>query len=604
MYALESVPRQAVPGPRWSIIDVESSEGIALLVAMRRSKPCVLVGSAISLESGVPTGAALTTSIAELIARPVNDPKLTRTLLSSAAFEYLMESCPDKEAAADILTSVYGSLSPNRLHRMLAALIADGVLRSVITTNYDGGIEGAFSVCVSAKTPLHLLVVESHRAYRSVDRPTLFKVHGCAVIDSARNHSSPRTLVFHLQSEGELTPWKREALRELVGSAPLLVTGYSGRDFEICPELASLGVPIVWNSLYDPRDAEHPLSPSARSLLDSAGGTVLVGPMDRVLENLGAASEPPSRVAAPPSASFADDLERRLGQRKLELWRVRALSAIGSGDDAVRLGRLLNGSVGTVDIKYKAATAVARAFFQRGQYRTAARHYASAREVASSLGESDSALEARLEQVEAERCAGRFSRAWKHLSIAREEIGARDTWLAHVAALRECLLLRHQFQVAQFMRQEGRAQHLRNRAAQLLRGVATEAAKQGHWPELQQCELWATRFGIPLSDIFTGPLRPLASREGYRQFGYVIAESMAARDLVAAGDAMPPAQLQTLLDNLECLGASAELWKLVWMAVRRSDLRTVGRRHLISGIRAWLVCEYTLWLRLFLLFRS
>ena len=169
--------------------------------------------------------------------------------------------------------------------------------------------------------------------------------------------------------------------------------------------------------------------------------------------------------------------------------------------------------------------------------------------------------------------------------------------------LRQCLVLRHDLQVAEMLRWHGRATGIREQMQMLLANVAGDCAARGAWLELQQCELWAARARIPFRLIYTGPMNPLPSRQGYRQLGYALAESMATRDAMAGGESVDDKELHDRIADIAQLGASAELWKLSWVARRRK-----GRGFLTPGehrqaVRSWRTCEYTFWLRVFLLLR-
>src|SRR5207244_716893 len=117
-----------------------------------------------------------------------------------------------------------------------------------------------------------LIVTESEAQNIRSLQAAIFKIHGCVEHDQHRKPGEDRTMIYTLGREGELPPWKRRILYRLVAGRRLLVCGYSGRDFEICPELARLNADIVWNI----RKSEN-LTPNARRVLTAANGTALVG---------------------------------------------------------------------------------------------------------------------------------------------------------------------------------------------------------------------------------------------------------------------------------------------------------------------------------------
>jgi hypothetical protein len=152
-------------------------------------------------------------------------------------------------------------------------------------------------------------------------------------------------------------------------------------------------------------------------------------------------------------------------------------------------------------------------------------------------------------------------------------------------------------------RAHGRARRIREQMQILLTTVASDSAARGAWLELQQCELWAARARIPFRLIYTGPMNPLPSRQGYRQLGYALAESMATRDAMAAGESVDDKELHERIADIAQLGASAELWKLSLVARRTKGRIFLTRDESRQAVRAWRTCEYTFWLRFFLLLR-
>lgn len=70
---------------------------------------------------------------------------------------------------------------------------------------------------------------ESDRAYRGF---SVFKIHGCA--------SSPESVRVTVRSEVRLPVWKKDLLVALCWGREVYTLGYSGRDFDLYPELISI----------------------------------------------------------------------------------------------------------------------------------------------------------------------------------------------------------------------------------------------------------------------------------------------------------------------------------------------------------------------------
>ena len=169
-------------------------------------------------------------------------------------------------------------------------------------------------------------------------------------------------------------------------------------------------------------------------------------------------------------------------------------------------------------------------------------------------------------------------------------------------ALRSVLLLRYYYQLAKTIRiTPWKIRTIRRRCKDLL-SVVVRQAKDDHWLELQQAELWADRLDIRFSELYDGPLSPLPSKDGYKQLGYLIAESMAIREHLVRNRGETEDDLARMVDSLNQAGALAELWKLVRVASRfkRGTLLNAAQRR--AGFRAWWACEYTPLMRLFVTF--
>src|SRR5581483_3293431 len=103
-------------------------------------------------------------------------------------------------------------------------------------------------------------------------RLVYFKIHGSLEPSPSKYDGS---VIFSLRHETILPDWKRQLLRQLLDGRQLVVLGYSGSDFEICPELQKAGASrILW--LF--RDGcEVAQRNNVRHLLSRVEGTVIVG---------------------------------------------------------------------------------------------------------------------------------------------------------------------------------------------------------------------------------------------------------------------------------------------------------------------------------------
>ncbi len=585
----------------FSTIEACSPAGRELLARLRAEGFVALVGSAVSMwkPCDLPPGMEVTDSLATLLSASATVPSDVSALIKASAFEHATDACQRKEQVGDNLLALYRAGTPNDLHGAFARLCDEGIVEHIVTTNYDPCLEGACGLVAPAQRgAIQCVVTESDAERLDPTRPVLFKIHGCAVRDSVRG-TGPRSMVFTLGREGQLAPWKRRLLYRLLAGRNLLVCGYSGLDFEICTELQGLHAQIVWNCRGTAIAPD--LKDNARRVLNASGGTALVGDMRKVLGFL--ASGMPIMADRTP---MVGGLERKLGAGltpwDLDVWRAVLFSGIGCATEAVRHGEDMLTRAG-VDAEHRADAlhGLGRGLFHKGYYEQAARRYGEAAVEALRSGNRERALGITLDLAEAERCAGHWLRAWRTITRVERDLKPSEDWLRAMVSLRRVLILRLWHQLASKLWLRPVASRIRSHCKRLLAQVVAEA-KEGSWLELQQCELWATRLGIPFKEIYSGPLSPLPSREGYGQLGYLVAEAMAKRDALRTGESSPTTvELAATLKRACDLGAGAEAWKLAWVIVRKRGRKALSRDRRSEAVRMWWQCEYTLPMRLFLL---
>ena len=127
----------------------------------------------------------------------------------------------------------------NKIHSTLAGCLAASppAASAIVTTNYDTLIEQCWTPAARENTRIF---EERQLDSWSPALPPLFKIHGS--IDE------PRTVVSSLSAERALPPWKRDLLKELIHGKTVVVFGYSGFDFDICPLLLKAGASrFYWN---------------------------------------------------------------------------------------------------------------------------------------------------------------------------------------------------------------------------------------------------------------------------------------------------------------------------------------------------------------------
>ena len=148
-------------------------------------------------------------------------------------FEGIWACHPDPDAIVNAIVRLYShsSAAANEFHDTIAKVLANGTLSSVTTTNYDLAVERS-----THASSIRVVECEGNRAGAIGASPTgiYFKIHGSA------KPQLKGSIIYRLDQEGRLHRWKRELLTTLLENRTLLAIGYSGRDFDICPEIARI----------------------------------------------------------------------------------------------------------------------------------------------------------------------------------------------------------------------------------------------------------------------------------------------------------------------------------------------------------------------------
>lgn len=585
------------------IVRVESPEGRRLLEEFRQQGFVMLVGSAVSewKDSNLPTGKSMTEALAELLSDGLVSKETVKLWIAAAAFEHIMEGCPNHEALGANLVQLFSAKSPNPLHIAIADLVRDRIIEHIITTNYDADLETACSIQCTATQPPAVIVTESEARNFKPLRSAIFKIHGCVEHDQLPANQSS-TMVYALRAEGELVEWKRQVLYRLAAGRRLLVCGYSGRDFEICPELSRLQDHIVWNT-WNPQTGGDDLTPNARRVLSDTNGVALVGDMRKVLAQLQQANSDYEAEPIPAERSTSLSTEviaaicQNLTDWELQLWRVRTFVAIGAATEGIQLAKsMLLNTLGDSTRRFDALLNLGRSQFHAGKYKQAIQTYKQAVALGEQERQRQWIMQSRSDLFEALRCHGNWWQARKELAKLQAASTSNEFW---AIAFRSVLLLRYLYQLAKAIRIfPGKVQQLRNKCKNLLT-VVVQHAKNEQWLELQQAELWADRMDIRFAELYNGPLNPLPSKDGYKQLGYLIPQSMALRDDLVRKQGDTEENVGKLVDALAEAGALAELWKLVRAGSRFKKRNLITKEQRRIGFRAWWACEYTVPMRLF-----
>ena len=145
-------------------------------------------------------------------------------------FEHINDCCPID--LSTFYSKLFNTAIPNYFHKEIVNLAESGQVKALLTTNYDQGIERALS------TENNINVFFEPEKYERT-KTSYFKLHGSA--------EEPSSMVYKLAQESKLSAAKKRVLNEIVKGNQLIIIGYSGIDFEICPSIIdSQPKEILW----------------------------------------------------------------------------------------------------------------------------------------------------------------------------------------------------------------------------------------------------------------------------------------------------------------------------------------------------------------------
>jgi len=209
------------------------------------SKPTILIGSAISmfentnLSSGVEFVNALFGFIFHSDDFKKRDEHWLKKEFINMPFEAVMECYPRQEQLSSTLLNIFRTDEYNAYHESFAEKLEQNIINSIITPNYDLTFDKKLKELNFDK---FICTCNDYKAYLKTPGNVYFKIHGTA------KKNFENTLIFTLSQEKNLPDWKFELLRKLIKNRIIIVIGYSGRDFDICPVLKQLGTysKILW----------------------------------------------------------------------------------------------------------------------------------------------------------------------------------------------------------------------------------------------------------------------------------------------------------------------------------------------------------------------
>lgn len=519
-----------------------------------------LVGSYISTHppTNLPSG-YLTTECLWRLFLSHEEYELVRADVENVPFEAIMQLYPDRASTKSIIRRMYSAGEPNQIHECLVSSMANGRVKGVITTNYDLAFD-----TLAQRASGHFFVVydeptlRGYREYRRIHPggKVCFKIHGTASKDAEE------TIVCDLEAEGRLRPWKRELLKELLVERALIVVGYSGRDFDICPELAESTKQslVVWFQR-KPSD----LQPNADRVLSRTKGILVHGSLEEFLQMVLQSS-----IKLPQSISQAPDLSALFDVQLLARWRMAVLNWMGFGallsetafeDDNPELRCAVLGQVG----RYKDLVLDKK------------------RRIGISSPVTRELLQSKIDLASAQFIYGQHLRAWLTLRQVEHDIQSifpSDESIRILAIESKMMMYMRFAQFARVFAHASLLKFIQVKAAPLYDAAAPILERAGAWARLQALQQNAERIGVAKTDQL-----PLPYRVGYRSLGLVSMDVIATRDQIREAPWTLTADEYTAA--LECIkkadryGWHHEAWKFHWILLWR------GGKDRSTHFRGW-----------------
>lgn len=562
------------------------------MVADLRSGPLtVLIGSGVSqfsspgCSTGLPSGAELSKQLARLLSADVGPTgTYVASLIEKAAFEHIMEACPYSEELRGMLARRFASGAVNDLHVAIARLLEGRRVRHVITTNYDLCLDAALAGIVK-----QTVITEHHVQTLDFGQPIYFKIHGCA--------SQPASLVFTLSAERRMDSWKRFLLERLL-TGRLLIIGYSGRDFEICPEIVALGCSVIWNCFNPPNVPDLQPSACAIRILRKSGNTAVTGDMTVLISDLAKdlLVDPPrvcpDRGLAVPDDEFLSGTSEAAKRRHLDRWRCELFRGVGCARAARIAAERLLRSASSDNERSEALHYLGLALFHGGRYRQASEAYLQA---ADKTAEEEQQYRRRFDAVEALRCGG-FTKRATSLLLELQRQCTDDRFLPPLL-VRRLLLLTERVEFQRTIFRRAAVARLTKEGAGLADQLEEVATRYGCQVELAQCDQLRRRLQLRPPDRSSRAHDTfLSAVDRFHQLGYVVGKaSSIRRELVDGSCQVSRAQIAEMPALLRGIGATAEMWKFGLIALAIGIVPWHHRLQLLGEITAnHLACEYTL----------
>lgn len=585
-------------------IELGTSEGTSFISELKECDLVILAGSVIS--SWEPTclfsGRQFTDEMFKILFPPtfVDSDSIERNILEElfkrVPFEHLLERYPNRDKLASVLSRAFSIENFNPIHKVLAKALIDSRIKALITTNYDLCLDKVLSCYQDHE---YLLIIAKDDIKNDIKNKKLyFKIHGSA------DDSPGGCLVFVLTHESILPRWKRKILWKILNQRILIIVGYSGSDFEICPDIERIPLKqIVWNTYSE----EFP-SKNAERILGQKDGVQLIGDMKILLSDL---FEEKIDTVFNPKSEVLDFVKLQFAEIEIMEWRASLLNSIGFPSLALKASEEFLYSISSeMCIDYiRGMRQKAQALFHLGKYRDSSSLFHKASLKANKINKEYLEADLLLDASSSLRSYGALFRsrsytkiAWK-IAMNMKNKGNRDRLLAKVF-LRKVLLLRYFQQVAKAVKFQFLTQWINKKAKESLLQTASLSLKSGNWFDFYQTRLLSDRMSIPIGiSVSNNYYEPPTTKDAYIQLGYYIPLSIHTREQLEQNNGpLTENDERNLCFHLErgkITMSFPEIWKITWLGIKREKKWRINKETWRDFFHSFFSCQYTIGMRFF-----
>lgn len=521
----------------------------------------ILFGSGVSqwAPSNVPTGAQIRDALLSLLfsdqIEQWNRSGL-RHWLNWIPFETINEFAPSSVSLDTFYSKLLSTTLPNNIHKQLVRLASAKYVHAMITTNYDCGIELA-----SGPIPFIYPVIDLNMPMPSGAIP-LFKIHGCT--------TRPNTLIYRLRQESVLPEKKTRYLHSLLMRRTLVVFGYSGIDFEVCPAIAaSQAKQVLW--CYKSGSLPREYETQGLKIIASKIPTQLI-PID-MSEGLPwlpfqeALHMSPGRIIKTDIAAIVSEEDRAI-------WALRLACAIGYAELSQSLIKSLLSSSPSDCIVKECREKKGFALFHAGRYKNAGYTFIQNARIAQHNRDHDRIVLSFLDASDTWRVGGYYGRAVA--SFLRAKHAAVRPYSPKIAcrlALKKALLIKSV--VVGLQPKPGAlilSKAVRSFVVKKVRHCGQQIVKFAKMQSISAGQVFDQKQLDELFRVFTfNPSIAASEGDGYEQLGYLSASTTQFRigALKIPLSAVNEIEAEERFALMCLLGNHPEAWKV---AIRMSAI--------------------------------